>query len=68
MDESTEGVEQVAMGASTRGPASRSEKAVITVWLKSRGGQEGKGPQTGGEADPDHKGHPVRGEEVKFLS
>lgn len=28
----------------------------------------GRGPQIGDEAGPDHKGHPLRGEEVKILS
>lgn len=65
---------QVAMGASTRGPASRSEKAVITVWLRSGvgggGGRtgRGRGPPIGDEDDPDHKGHPLPGEEVEILS
>lgn len=35
------------MGASTRGPASRSEKAVITVWLRSGVGWGGLGGEGG---------------------
>lgn len=40
------------------------------VRLKSRRGGtgRGRGPPIGDEAQPDHKGHPLLGEEVEILS
>lgn len=71
MDECADGVQQVAMGARTRGTAQRgSQKAVITVRLKSRRGgtRRGRGPPIGDEARLDHKERPLLGEEVEILS
>ena len=59
-------------GSEYKRPTSRSEKAVITVWLKSRegglGGEGGPRLAIGDAADPDHQGHALPGEEVKILS
>lgn len=70
MDECTDGEEQVAMGARTRGPASLSEKAgnYGVAEEPRRGTGRGRGPPIGDENNPDHKGHSLPGEEGEIVS
>lgn len=37
-------------------------------WSGVGGTGRGRGPPVGDEDDPDHKGHPLPGEEVEILS